>query len=268
MDHWKKQNIDNFLIEIEKYYLDCSADYFPNQSIVDKVNKEELQYLIERLDLSQIVGVNSNLILNETLKYKEKNKFSYFILRSKNIPIEVNFLDETKKSVFIRLAENYFDEKNSFLIYLINELFNRGYIIKEENEIFIKQLYKKIQSESDFEKWSMLRFAIKLNDSEKFSLAYQKQRELFVILSMKFNRPIYFNFPNLLGVLNNAIQHYRENGDIILKAMDIYDRTNEIKRLDVRKGNFARKLNEYHSNKPIQNKKFEEIVKLLFTEIN
>lgn len=267
MDYWKKQNIDNFLVEIEKYYTDCSADYFPSQGIVDKVNKEELEYLIERLDLSKIVGVNSNLILHETLKNKEKNKFSYFLLRSKNIPLEVNFLDETKKSVFIRLAENYFEEKNSFLIYSINEIFNRGYIIKEEDEIFTKQLYKKIQSESDFEKWSMLRFAVKLNDSEKFSLAYEKQRELFVVLSMKFNRPIYFNFPNLLGVLNNAIQHYRENGDIILKAMEVYNQVDEIKKLDARKGNFGRKLNEYHSNKPIQNKKFEEIVKLLFTEI-
>ncbi|MBF2709314.1 DUF7829 domain-containing protein [Flavobacterium soyangense] len=268
MDHWKKQSIDSFLIEIENYFLDCSADSFQNQSIINKVNKEELQYLLDRLDLAKIVGVSHKLILNETLKNKEKNKFSYFILRSKNIPLEVNHLDETKKSVFIRLAENYFEEKNNFLIYSISELFDRGYVVKEEDELFTKQLFKKIQSESDFEKWSMLRFAVKLNDSEKFTLAYQKQRELFVILSLKLNKPISFNFPNLLGVLNNAIQHYRESGDIILKATQVYKQFNEIIKLDARKGNFAKKLNEYHLNKPIQNKKFEEIVKLLFAELS
>ncbi|MBP1222338.1 hypothetical protein [Flavobacterium sp. 1355] len=267
MDQWKRQSIENFLIEIENYYLDCSADYFQNMGIVDKVNIEEAKYLNEKLDLSRIVGVNSKLILNETLKDKSKNKFSYFLLKSKNINLEVNYLDETKKTVFIRLAENYFYEKNNFLIYSINELFKRDYKIKEEDIIFINELYKKINSQSDFEKWSLLRFAVKLNNSEKFEKAYQKSRELFVILSLKFDKPIHFNFPNLLGILNNAIQHYRENGDIILKAMNVYDRTSKIQELDYRKGNLKKKLKEYHENKPIQDKDFLEIVEILFPEL-
>lgn len=37
MDYWKKQNIDNFIIELEKYYLDCSGGYFSGQGILDKL---------------------------------------------------------------------------------------------------------------------------------------------------------------------------------------------------------------------------------------
>lgn len=83
-----------------------------------------------------------------------------------------------------------------------------------------------------------MRFAVKLNSKEKFALAYQKHRELFVILSLKMNKPISFNFPNLLGVINNAIQFYRESGEIILKAMEHYERTRQIMELDSRKGTF------------------------------
>lgn len=267
MDHWRKQNIENFIIELENYYLDCSTNYFNNMGIVDKLNIEETKYLNDKLDLSKIVGVSSKMILNETLKDKTKNNFSYFLLRSRNINLEVDYLDETKKTIFIRVAKNYFSEKNGFLISSINELFKRDYKIKDEDVTFVKELYKEIESQDDFEKWSLLRFAIKLDNSEKFEKAYLKSRELFVILSLKFGKPIHFNFPNLLGVLNNAIQHYRENGDIILKAMNVYDRTFKIQELDSKKGNFKKKIIEYQENKPIQDKNFIEIVQLLFPEL-
>lgn len=267
MDYWKKQNIDNFIIELEKYYLDCSAGYFSGQGILDKLNKEETKYLNENLNLSKIVGVDQKLILNETLKHKEKANFSNLILRSKNIDLEVNYTDNSGKTVFVLLVEQYFFEKGSFLMYNINHLFERNYSIKNEDVFFVNELYKKIQSQSQFENWSLLRFAVKLNDNKKIALAYQKQRELFVILSFKLNKPIHFNYPNLLGIINNAIQHYRESGEIILKAMKHYDRLEHIKQLDLRKGTFRKKLSEFELNKPIQDKEFEEIVMTLFPEL-
>lgn len=267
MDYWKKHSIDVFVIEIAKYYLDCTADYFTGQGIVDKLNIEETKYLNEQLNLPRIIGIDSTYVLNKTLKQREKDKFSYFLLRSANINLEVNSIDETGKTVFIMLVENFFQEKNGFLIQSINQLFERNYSIKKEDEIFVTNLYQKIQSQNQLENWSLLRFAIKLNNKEKFILAYQKHRELFVILSLKMNKPISFNFPNLLGVINNAIQFYRESGDVILKAMNHYQRTNQIMELDSRKGTFKKKLIEFDTNKPIQNKEFEEIVTILFPEL-
>lgn len=267
MDYWKKQNIDSFLVEIENYYSDCSVGYFQNQGILDKINKEECKYLNDNLNLSKIVGVDSSLILNQTLRDKEKDNFSFYLLKSKKIELEVNCLDELKKTVFIRLSEKYFFKNNGSLINVINELFLRNYKIKEEDLTFVNKLYKKISCQDDLEKWSILRFAVKLNDAEKFTKALKKENQLFVILSLKFNKPIHFRFPNLLGVLNNAIQHYRENGEIILKAMNYYGRTNQINELDLKKGVFRKKNEEYELNKPIQDKEFEEIVQTLFPEL-
>lgn len=267
MDYWKKQNIDNCIIELEKYYNDCSANYFNGQGVLDKLNKEETIYLNENLNLSKIVGVDSNVILNETLKHKEKDNFSTLILRTKIIDVEVNYADDSGKTIFMLLVEKYFSEKDGYLQYNISQLFDRNYVIKNEDVVFVNELYKKIQSQSQFENWSLLRFAVKLKDNQKIALAFQKQRELFVILSLKLNRPIHFNFPNLLGILNNAIQHYRESGEIILKAINHYDRSNQIKELDLRKGIFKNKLSEFEVNKPIQDKEFEELVIDLFPEL-
>ncbi len=268
MDYWKKQNIDSFIIEFEKYYLDCSANSIVGQSICNKINTEETNYLNNNLNLSKITGIDTNYILNETLRQKDKNKFSYFLINTPSIKLEINKIDKTGKTVFMLLAENYFSEKNDVSIYLFIPLFERGYLIKKEDEDLIASLYKKIESQRQFINWSLLRFAVLLKDSEKFHLALNNQKELFVILSLKLNKPIGFNFPNLLGVINNALQFYRENGDVILKAMHYYNRYQQIIDLDERKGTFKNKLMEYEANKPIQNIEFKKLVLILFTELN
>jgi hypothetical protein len=49
--------------------------------------------------------------------------------------------------------------------------------------------------------------------------------------------------------------------------MEVYDRKNKIQELDNRKGNLKRKIVEYQQNKPIQDKKFVDIVEILFPEL-
>lgn len=267
MDHWKKQSIDSFLEEIKKYYLDCSELNFAHDGIVQKINKDDSIYLNQNLKLSEIVGVDSDLILNEILKNKDKNNFLSYILRSKIIDLEVNHIDNEGKTVFIRLIENFFAAKDGHLLYSVMLLLERDYDIKIEDVKFVTELYKNINSQEQLEIWALLRFAVRLKNKEKFSLAYKKQKELFVILSLKLGKPIYFNFPNLLGIMNNALQFYRENGEIILKAARYYEREEKLKELDYKKGNFRRKLEEFESNKPIQNKDLENLIIELFPEL-
>lgn len=267
MDYWKEQSIENFIIELGKYYEDPTASYFQNQGIVDKLNKEELDFLNKKIDLSKIVGCKKEFVLNKSLKDKEKNNFSHFILRTKEINIEVNSIDDTGKTVFILLAENYFYSKDWFSMWLFNDLFARGYKIKDVDKVYVNQLYKKISKQNEMEKWSLLRFAVILDDAESFELAMQNDRVLFTILSYKLKKPINFKFPNLLGVSINAIQHYRESGDIILQAMEHYNVKSKIENLDIKKGTFARKKKDYFDNKPIQNKDIEKVICKIFPEL-
>ena len=115
----------------------------------------------------------------------------------------------------------------------------------------------------------VLRIAVKLNNKEKITLAFDKLHILFVIISLKLNKPIHFSFPNLLGVLNNAFNsnNYKESGELILKAIEVYSRKISIQELDLRKGIFKKKLSDYEQNKPIQNKEMEEIIKIIFPEL-
>ena len=180
--------------------------------------------------------------------------------------------DENEKTDFILLAEKYLDENNQhseLIKQSIVNLFEEGYRIEKQDCDYIIDAYNKYAKESNecFERWSVLRFIVKLDDAEKIKLALRRLKPLFVLSSLKMGRPIYFNFLNLLGVLNNAIDHYREEGDIILKAIKVYDREKEIAKLDANKSIFKRKTENYQNNKPIQNKYFIEVAEIIFDEL-
>ena len=113
---------------------------------------------------------------------KEKNKFTELLLKSTNINLEVNNISDSNKSTFILLTENYFNESRNLLIWLIKNIFKRGYTIKKQDEIFITDLYKGLQSQNQFENWTVLRIAVKLNNKEKITLAFDKLHILFVII--------------------------------------------------------------------------------------
>lgn len=263
----KKEKIDKFIIELKRYYKDCSANYFENSNLPNNLNKEEVIYLNENLELHKIVESEKGLILNNTLKSKEKMNFSFYLLITENIHFEINKLDRLKKSVFMLLAEIYFNENDFFTIYYFKNLFKKNYEIKPEDEIYILNLYENFNNPKKLEKWMYLRFAQKLNDSEKFGLALRKSNELFTIISFKMKKPIILKFPNLKDIAVNAIQNYRENGDIILKAMSKFKQAEKIMILDQKKGTLKRKLKEYTENRPIQDTEFENIVNIIFPEL-
>lgn len=180
--------------------------------------------------------------------------------------------DDNEKTDFILLAEKYFDEENEYpeaSIGNLQILFERGYKLKEEDNIFILKNYNEFakKSNENFGKWTLLRCIEKLNDTEKIVLVLKRVKVLFVILSLKFGKPIHFKFPNLLGTLNNAFDYYPQEGDLMLKAIKIYDREKEIAKLDERKGVFKRKIANYQKNKPIQNDNFVKNMEIIFPEL-
>ena len=267
MKNWKEEHINAFLKEFSEYFQDSNANYFPSGNLPSKLTTEELKTLNEKIDLPNMVGSEKTFIIHELLKDKTKDKFTFYLLNNLELDCEVNSYDINKNTAFIEIAKRYFQSENFFGHSLISTLFKRGYKIKEEDIKFVLDLYDEKKNERDFEKWTILRYATKLNDLNKFEIATGKTRELSTMLSFKMNRPVGFNFPNLLGVAVNAIIYYRESGDIILKSIEKFNRTNKINNLDKRKNTFKRKKQEYLDNKPIQNKEFEKVAIELFPEL-
>lgn len=267
MNFWRETQYKAFLIEFPKYYYDASADYFPSGSLPSKLNVEEQKKLNQVIDLPKLVGCERELVLHELLKDRTKDKFTFYVLNKLELECEVNSYDKFKNTVFIEIAKRYFEGERFSSQYLILNLFKRGYKIKDEDNKFVVELYGKINTENNLEHWTVLRFATKLANLENINIAMGNLRELFTMLSFKMDRPISYNFPNLLGVAVNAITHYRESGDIILKSIERFNQADKIKKLDQRKGSFERKRLEYLENKPIQNKEFEKVAIKLFPEL-
>lgn len=267
MDYWKKQNLNIFIKGLKGFYSDPSSSSFKNDYIINKLNLEETQYLNQNLNFEIITGFDSKFILNYTLKNPEKNNFSYFLIRSHAIDFEIINISPSGETVFMLLAKHYFFSKEWFPVSLFLDLFIRGYKAHIEDHNYIKELYQQIRKPEDFEKWCMLRYAVLLDNTEQFNLALKKDRILYAFVSFKLQKPVSFNFPNLLGVAINAISHYRECGDLILKAIDIYGCNEKIQKLDLKKGTFHKKVLEYIDNRPIQNEELEEVILTIFPEL-
>lgn len=265
--HWKKINIDEYISNFKDFYLDSSKGVFRTANTIETLNQEEKIYLNENLHLDQIVGVEKKFVLNKILQDNTKFNFAIYILTSLNIELDVNNVDETQKTVFELLIENMISAKEHFYHYQIILLYRRGYINTKLDEEFLLNFYKtKISSQQIFELWCLARVCFKLNNHEKIEKAFSKDRVILSLLSFKQGKPVGFNFPNLLGVANNAIQHYREQGDLILYAMKYYKVYDDIKQRD-KKRTFKQKELEFGQFKPIQDVEFNEIAYEIFPEL-
>ena len=145
--------------------------------------------------------------------------------------------------------------------------FKRGYINIKKDDIFLVDFYKnKISNQQMLELWCLARICYKLNNHDKIEKAFSKDRVILSILSFKQGKPVGFNYPNLLGVANNAIQHYREQGDLILRSMKTFNVYDDIKIRD-KKGTFKLKEQDFEKFKPIQDIDFDEIAYEIFPEL-
>lgn len=261
--------IDDFIQELKLFYNNPNEYKFTSGNVLSRLQKEELAYLNQNLQLGKIVGCQKNNILNSLINDKAKDKFTFFILMAKEIKIEVNHYNKMKSTNFIDLSKRIFfdDTWNS---YMILNLIDRDYNIKIDDDKFTYALYKKgfVKSKEDYRRWTKIRLAVNLKESKKIEKAYIKIQEIYTILSFKQKKPKGSELSSILEIAINAIQNYKEDGDIILKAIQVYDVEGEIFKLDRKnKKTYPRKKAEYLKNRPHQDKEFEKIVKQLLPEL-
>lgn len=267
LGHWRKINIDDYIANLKDFYNDCSKGYFTTCNTVESLNQEEKLYLNENLHLDKLIGVEKSLLLNRVLQDKSKLNFARHLLTSLNIDLDVNSVDESNKTIFELFIENAISTKDNLYHNQIIYLYKRGYCNTKSDELFLVDLYKtKIKSQQMLELWCLARICFILNNAQKIEKALSSDRVILTLISFKQGKPIGFNYPNLLGVANNAIQHYRENGDLILYAMKFYKVYEDIRQRD-KKGTFKLKEGDYQKFRPIQDTDFNEIAFEIFPEL-
>lgn len=265
--HWQKVNLDEYFGNLKDYYNNCEKPSFRLSHKVQELTQEEKNYVNANINLQGITGFSKENLINSILSLQAKFNFARHLILSTNIELEVNnTLDGKSTFIFlldqlIHNADEFYSAGNLFL-----ELYKRGYQSKACDEGFLKETYQDLPNKDSLAVWCIARFAYRLNDHKKFEKAYRNERALLSIVSFKMKRPVGINYPNLLGIANNAIQHYRDHGDILIKAMHHYDVYDEIVGKDKKKV-FREKQQDFEKYKPIQDKEFVEVVTALFPEL-
>ena len=235
--------------------------------LIGTIGNENLESFNERLRLHEIVNSEKDTELNFLLKDEKNINFVIYLIAARQLSLQVNCKDDQGMTVFMRIAKYYLKKESYHLGQAIGNLLKRGYEVRNDDLKFMATLYSPNLSSEEFLNWSRLRFAVLTRNGEDFLYALKKQKVLFAILSLKLGRPVFYKLPNLLGVAGNALYHYPQNGDIILRAIKIYARTAEIDRLDSNKGNFAKKIMAFEASKPIQDSRFLVIAGMILPEL-
>lgn len=265
--YWQKISLDEYFDNLKDYYTNCEKSSFRLSNKVQELTQEEKNYVNSNVNLEGITGFGKEQLLNLLLRLPDKYNFARHLILSDNIELKVNsILDGKSTFIYILdLIKTNTDDVYS-VQHMLLELYKRGYQSKECDGTFLKEIYKELPSNDAFELWCTARFAYILNDHKKFEKVCRNEKVLFTILSFKQKKPVGINYPNLLGIANNAIQHYRDNGDILVKAMHYYGVYKEIIERD-KKRVFQEKKADFEKYKPIQDKEFLEIILTVFPEL-
>ena len=89
-------------------------------------------------------------------------------------------------------------------------------------------------------------------------------RVLKTLFSLKENKPIGYKFPNLFAILNNFFEHTRGYENLILKAIQVYNRGEDLKNHINFKDSLEKKIRDREKE---QNNDLNEIIYILFPEL-
>lgn len=278
MRDYKKQMLDDYVLSLKDFYLNDEFIDDPNRTspiydgfICDGMDEESVAYLQDILDIAKIVECDDRLIFHTLLKSNDKPNFTRYLLEKTQLDILVNGLDADKNTIFMLLTNKVMSLDKKYPIYIIKSIIERGYKITDKDTEFVEELYNRNNVKQDTKKqiyWSHLRLWTILKDMEKYdAITYHGNlNAFFAIVSLKIDKVFGSKHDNLLAMSNNAISNYKRHIDIILHALNFYNRHQDIENSD-KKGTFAKKKQERLDNPVEQDKDFEEIIFTVLPEL-
>lgn len=179
-----------------------------------------------------------------------------------------SYSKQHENTVFISTVKNglTLGDKKKFILHL-QMLYNNGYQNKPVDLEYLKTSFDQLKNEYQCLAWSLARFAYKLNNPKLIEKAFLYHMPLLTIASFKMRRPFGINYHNLLGIANNALQHYRSHIELIIHAMETYDVFYDIEKRDHKK-TFKQRLEDYYETMPPQDPDIAEVAFLLFPELS
>lgn len=234
--------------------------------LLEKLSEEEKIYIHQFIHNQLGVPFDATKWLSESYSQPNHINLAMYLAESQTFMPDINVISG-KETLFTMLVNYYFNvkDKNDFMNSLIR-IYEHGYQSKPADLEFLKFSYDRLKNDYQCLIWSVGRFAYKLNAAELIKKAVEYHMPLLTIACFKMRRPFGINYHNLLGVANNALQHYRSHIELLIHAMNVYDVNYDIEKRD-HKGTFKQRLEDYYENQPPQDPDIAEIAYILFPEL-
>lgn len=263
-DRWNKEQerLEKFRKEkIQKIIFKIAEEKKKNFGHFNQISNEISNFnFLEIKELNELLKINKSkksAIIKWIKETNEKNQsFLYFILETSKIELDVNKTDNDNRTAFIELYSN---DNNIYKIGICKLLFQRNYILAQNDFNYINSLPKK----KDFDLIIILN---RISNRKLVEEAYKNDSILFILESAKFNKIVGSKLNSWITFANNAIQFYGHFWEYIELAFKKYKIWDKIISEDIN-GTFEAKLINLYQNYPTQNYNIDEIVRDLYPEI-
>ncbi len=212
---------------------------------------------------SENVGVVTKLFLERT-----KPNFLKLICEQDNILVDTSKLVINGKTILEELLDLKIREEFRNYIPL---LFRKGYQLTETDKEILNTIYNKNcvntteHEREQIDRWVIVNFLNITKRQNAFTIL-KIIKILLSISSLKYNLVIGFRFNNHREISNNFFENYKHFGQVYLKAMKVYGHYDRQINED-RSGKLKLKIDRFISDKPRQERGYDEIIGELFPEL-
>lgn len=265
-----EKKVNNIIYAIKSYCPETGMHWKKEKALIKEIESltdKELEHINSEL---QLISKSSKPFINFLISKSEYQAFLKFICGFEKLKFEVNLEDDSGMSALQEILKSNASDYHKVIF--IELLYRNGYRIHKGDKKLAKELIETDGLPSD-ELWAAYKVALCLKLDEYELIRILKTQTalfnvLFSILSIKQGEIIGYKFPNYLGLVNSFFTNsfYQEFGDIFLKAIKVYGRENDIRRLD-KNGTYRKKVKNFLANKPSQSKLHHEIFIKIFPEL-
>lgn len=254
-----KNLVDEFLLAFKNAYNHNHPIPYYLTSGINNLNSDGNTYLNSRVnEFIEKENIDSKYSFLVFLidGYENFSELLKVIIHSKLI-LDVNLNDKFGKT----LLQSIYESEITYVAEYYEFLFSNNYVRNDSDEIYIRQLENdSLLSDNDLERIILAKFYYKVTSPTLVSKIPKVERILFSLYSIINNRIVSFRFSNVIQVVNNALEHYKEYRDLIIQTLVLYDRYDEFSQ----KESFRKKIEQHNQNKVVQTSEYDDIISLVF----
>jgi competence CoiA-like predicted nuclease len=253
----------NLVVKIADFRKRNAQVFNPISNELEEMSDFELEIINKTLNLKGKITEGKPPLIKWIDEARQNDvAFLEFILKAKEIELDINTVDNTGKTPLQAIFMN----KNIHKYLPMRSLFEAGYKLIENDDLTLSELQEKQEvSTADF---YIYKICNNLNDKNLVPDVFRFSKLLFIIESARQGKLIAFNFTGnkWVSFANNAIQHYSEYWEYIELAFKRFGLWDRLIHLDT-KSTFQRKVEQFYSEMPAQKYDFDEVFNDLYPEL-